>query len=78
MQYIIILHYYNILLNYYIIILLYYYIVLNSQVPVLLALVAGEAASIMESISDDIIVARCIAVLKEIFGVTAVPQVGGG
>ena len=41
----------------------------------LLALVAGEASSIMEGISDDVIVARCIAVLKEIFGVTAVPQV---
>ena len=36
---------------------------------------AGEAASIMEGVSDDVIVARCIAVLKEIFGVTAVPQV---
>ena len=41
----------------------------------LLALVAGEAASIMESVSDDIIVARCLAVLREIFGSTAVQQV---
>lgn len=43
--------------------------------PVLLALVAGEAAAIMENVSDDVIVGRCIAVLKGIFGNTAVPQV---
>ena len=30
----------------------------------LLALVAGEAAAIMENVSDDVIVGRCIAVLK--------------
>ena len=42
----------------------------------LLALVAGEAAAIMENVSDDVIVGRCIAVLKGIFGNTAVPQVG--
>ena len=34
------------------------------QAPVLLALVAGEAAAIMENVSDDVIVGRCIAVLK--------------
>lgn len=37
---------------------------------------AGEAAAIMENVSDDVIVGRCIAVLKGIFGNTAVPQVG--
>lgn len=30
----------------------------------LLALVAGEAACVMENVSDDVIVGRCIAVLK--------------
>lgn len=45
-----------------------------TQSPVLLALVAGQAAAIMETVSDDVIVGRCIAVLKGIFGVTAVPQ----
>lgn len=48
------------------------------QAPVLLALVAGEAAAIMENVSDDVIVGRCIAVLKGIFGNTAVPQVSSG
>ena len=43
------------------------------KAPVLLALVAGEAASIMENVSDDVIVGRCIAVLKGIYGNTAVP-----
>lgn len=36
--------------------------------PVLVALVAGDAASVMECIGDDVIVGRCMAVLKEIFG----------
>ncbi len=45
------------------------------QAPVLLALVAGEAAAIMENVSDDVIVGRSIAVLKSIFGNNAVPQV---
>lgn len=45
-----------------------------SQSPVLLALVAGQSAAIMENVSDDVIVGRCIAVLKGIFGNTAVPQ----
>ncbi|PSN36278.1 Lysine-specific histone demethylase 1A [Blattella germanica] len=44
------------------------------RAPVLLALVAGEAAAIMENVSDDVIVGRCIAVLKGIFGNAAVPQ----
>ena len=43
------------------------------KAPVLLALVAGEAAAIMENVSDDVIVGRCIAVLKGIFGTTNVP-----
>jgi len=34
------------------------------KAPVLLALVAGEAACVMENVSDDVIVGRCIAVLK--------------
>ena len=46
------------------------------KAPVLLALVAGEAAAIMENVSDDVIVGRCIAVLKGIFGNNSVPQVG--
>lgn len=45
-----------------------------SQSPVLLALVAGQSAAIMENVSDDVIVGRCIAVLKGIYGNTAVPQ----
>jgi len=44
------------------------------KAPVLLALVAGEAAAIMENVSDDVIVGRCIAVLKGIFGTNCVPQ----
>lgn len=45
------------------------------KAPVLLSLVAGEAASIMENISDDIIIGRCLAVLRAIFGNSQVPQV---
>ena len=41
----------------------------------MLALVAGEAAAIMENVGDDVIVGRCMAVLKGIFGSGAVPQV---
>lgn len=37
------------------------------KAPVLLALVAGEAACVMENVSDDVIVGRCIAVLKVIY-----------
>merc|ERR1712226_431782 len=43
------------------------------KAPVLLALVAGEAAAIMENVSDDVIVGRSIAVLKGIFGAANVP-----
>ena len=46
----------------------------NMGPPVLLALVAGQSAAIMENVSDDVIVGRCIAVLKGIFGNSAVPQ----
>ena len=45
------------------------------KAPVLLSLVSGEAASIMENISDDIIIGRCLAVLRSIFGNSQVPQV---
>ncbi|XP_065360368.1 possible lysine-specific histone demethylase 1 [Calliphora vicina] len=45
-----------------------------SSSPVLLALVAGQSAAIMENVSDDVIVGRCIAVLKGIFGNGSVPQ----
>ncbi|UYV73518.1 KDM1A [Cordylochernes scorpioides] len=44
------------------------------RAPVLLALVAGEAAAIMENVSDDVIVGRCVAVLKGIFGNNNVPH----
>uniref|UniRef100_A0A8C9EN92 SWIRM domain-containing protein n=1 Tax=Pavo cristatus TaxID=9049 RepID=A0A8C9EN92_PAVCR len=50
------------------------YIHLFHHAPILLALVAGEAAGIMENISDDVIVGRCLAILKGIFGSSAVPQ----
>lgn len=43
--------------------------------PVLIALVAGEAANKLENVSDEIIVGSAIAVLKGIFGSSAVPQV---
>ncbi|KAL7732987.1 hypothetical protein ACLKA6_002796 [Drosophila palustris] len=45
-----------------------------SSTPVLLALVAGMAANIVESVTDDIIIGRCMSVLKNIFGNTSVPQ----
>uniref|UniRef100_A0A4W6ERJ0 Lysine-specific histone demethylase n=1 Tax=Lates calcarifer TaxID=8187 RepID=A0A4W6ERJ0_LATCA len=45
------------------------------KAPILLALMAGEAAGIMENISDDVIVGRCLAILKGIFGSSSVPQV---
>ncbi|KAK0056688.1 lysine-specific histone demethylase 1A [Biomphalaria pfeifferi] len=44
------------------------------KAPVLLALIAGEAAAIMENVSDDVIVGRCLVVMKGIFGANAVPQ----
>ncbi|RWS25888.1 lysine-specific histone demethylase 1A-like protein, partial [Leptotrombidium deliense] len=42
--------------------------------PVLMALVAGEAATIMENVTDDVVVGRCLTVLRSIFGNSAVPQ----
>ncbi|EDV39455.1 uncharacterized protein Dana_GF25315 [Drosophila ananassae] len=45
-----------------------------SSSPVLLALVAGMSANIVESVTDDIIIGRCMSVLKNIFGNTSVPQ----
>ncbi len=45
------------------------------KAPVLLALVAGEAASIMENVNDDIVIGRVMAVLRGIFGNSQVPQV---
>ena len=43
---------------------------------VLIALVAGEDALRFESLSDQVIVAKAMAVLRSIFGDTAVPEVG--
>ena len=44
------------------------------KAPVLMALVAGEAAAIMERVTDDVIVGRCLTVLRSIFGNTCVTQ----
>ncbi|CAG0916513.1 unnamed protein product [Notodromas monacha] len=44
------------------------------KAPVLVALVAGEAAGVMESVSDEIIIGRCLKVLKSIFGPDVVPH----
>lgn len=41
--------------------------------PVLMALIAGEAANVMENVSDDVIVGRCLTVLKSIYGASNVP-----
>lgn len=43
--------------------------------PVLLALVAGEAANKLETYSDDVIIGRALTVLKGIYGSSNVPQV---
>jgi len=45
------------------------------RAPVLLALVAGEAASVMEDVSDEVIISRCMLVLRGIFGTANVPDV---
>lgn len=45
-----------------------------SSAPILLALVAGEAAGIMENISDDVIVGRCLAILKGILAAVRCPR----
>ena len=45
------------------------------KAPVLIALVAGEAANKLENVSDEVIVGKSIAVLRGIFGTSTVPQV---
>ena len=45
------------------------------KAPVLLALVAGEAANKLETYPDDVIIGRAITVLKGIFGTNNVPTV---
>ena len=45
------------------------------KAPVLIALVAGEAANKLESVSDEAIVGKAIGVLRGIFGNSTVPQV---
>lgn len=42
--------------------------------PVLMALVAGESALVMEKVTDDVIVGRCLSILKNIYGASSVPQ----
>jgi lysine-specific histone demethylase 1 len=43
------------------------------KAPVLIALVAGEASEVMETVSDDVIVGRCLAVLRAMFSNSTVP-----
>ena len=45
------------------------------RAPVLIALVAGEAANVMEHVGDGVVISRTIAVLKGIFGPSNVPEV---
>ncbi|CAG0882080.1 unnamed protein product [Cyprideis torosa] len=42
--------------------------------PVLIALISGESANVVERVSNDIIVGRCLAILRRIFHNTSVPQ----
>jgi lysine-specific histone demethylase 1 len=44
------------------------------KAPVLVALVAGEAGAVMEDVSDEIVIGRCLSVLKNIFGPGVVPH----
>ncbi|KAK3739031.1 hypothetical protein QZH41_010497 [Actinostola sp. cb2023] len=44
------------------------------KAPVLISLVAGEAANKLENVPDDIIVGRAVGVLRGIFGPSNVPQ----
>ncbi|CAK8673921.1 unnamed protein product [Clavelina lepadiformis] len=44
------------------------------RAPVLIALVAGEAANVMEHVGDGVVISRTIAVLKGIFGPSNVPE----
>ncbi|CAF1159169.1 unnamed protein product [Didymodactylos carnosus] len=41
--------------------------------PVLIALIAGEAANVVECATDDIIIGRTLVVLRNIFGTASVP-----
>jgi len=43
--------------------------------PVLIALVAGDAANVVECATDDVIIGRTLVVLRNIFGSAAVPSV---
>ena len=43
--------------------------------PVLVALAAGKAANVMESVTDRVIVTRTLQVLRGIYGNDAVPEV---
>ena len=45
------------------------------RAPVLIALVAGEAANAMEHVGDGVVISRTLAVLKGIFGANNVPDV---
>lgn len=45
------------------------------KAPVLISLVAGEAANKLENVPDDIIVGRAVGVLRGIFGASNVPNV---
>ena len=44
--------------------------------PVLIALVAGDAANVVECATDDVIIGRTLVVLRNIFGSVTVPSVG--
>nr|CAB3258319.1 lysine-specific histone demethylase 1A [Phallusia mammillata] len=44
------------------------------RAPVLIALVAGESANVMEHVGDGVVVSRALAVLKAIFGTSTVPE----
>ncbi|CAF4270899.1 unnamed protein product [Rotaria socialis] len=43
--------------------------------PILIALVAGDAANVVECATDDVIIGRTLVVLRNIFGSVAVPSV---
>ncbi len=43
--------------------------------PVLIALVAGDAANVVECATDDVIIGRTLVVLRNIFGSVTVPSV---
>lgn len=45
------------------------------RAPVLIALVAGEAANVMEHVGDGVVISRTLAVLRGIFDASEVPEV---